>query len=438
MNTYSEYKKINLPWIKKIPSHWSVLRNRDIFEEKSVAVGDDFADYTLLSLTTKGVIPRDLESGKGKFPSDFKSYKVVEENDLALCLFDIDETPRTVGLAREKGMLTGAYTILKINNVMPEFVSYYYTAIDDVKALRYFYTGLRKTVKNDVFMSIKMPVPTENEQKKIVDYLNWQTSRMNSLIATKRKEIKLVKEAKHNKIKRIILGLDEASSLKNTRLPWVEMVPEKWERTKLRNLFTEVKDPVGENSDKYTLLSLTTNGVIVRDLSEAKGKFPSDFSTYQVVKPGQFVFCLFDIDETPRTVGLAETEGMITGAYTVFRVEDFVDPNYLLQYFTFLDNEKAFKPLYSGLRKVIKVNSFLNQDIYLPPVEEQKEIVASIGPILDQYEAVEKGFRTEIDVLTDLKKRIITSVVMGEIDVSDVEIPDYEYVEDNETEEQEE
>ena len=94
---------------------WCLVRNRDIFTEKTDVVGDDFSNYTLLSLTTKGVIPRDLESGKGKFPSDFKSYKIVHKNDIAFCLFDIDETPRTVGLANEDGMLTGAYTIYPVS-----------------------------------------------------------------------------------------------------------------------------------------------------------------------------------------------------------------------------------------------------------------------------------------------------------------------------------
>ena len=180
-----------------------------------------------------------------------------------------------------------------------------------------------------------------------------------------------------------------------------------------------------------------SNGVIVRDLSEAKGKFPSDFSAYQVVDPGQFVFCLFDIDETPRTVGLADIHGMITGAYTVFDV-DHCNPEYLLQLFTVLDDEKAFKPLYSGLRKVIKVNNFLNQNIYLPSEEEQGSIVSEIQDVISYYENIESVFRKEIKVLTDLKKQIVFSVVTGKLDVSGIKIPNYEYTEDDGEDEDEE
>lgn len=437
MNQYSTYKEVDIPWLKKIPQHWGIVRNREILKEKTDVVGENFSNYTLLSLTTKGVIPRDLESGKGKFPSDFKSYKIVKENDIAFCLFDIDETPRTVGLSKEEGMLTSAYTIYQVSELLPEYVTYYYTALDDIKALRYFYSGLRKTIKADTFLSMKMPVPSIVEQRQIVDYLNWQTSRMNKLISTKRRELKLVKEIKHNKVKSLVFGLGLSGKRKQTDNPWMASAPEKWTKVKLRNLFTEIKVPVGSDSEKYTLLSLTTNGVIVRDLSEAKGKFPSDFSAYQVVDPGQFVFCLFDIDETPRTVGLADIHGMITGAYTVFDV-DHCNPEYLLQLFTVLDDEKAFKPLYSGLRKVIKVNNFLNQNIYLPSEEEQGSIVSEIQDVISYYENIESVFRKEIKVLTDLKKQIVFSVVTGKLDVSGIKIPNYEYTEDDGEDEDEE
>lgn len=49
-------------------------------------------DLTLLSLTKRGVLIRDLSEGKGKFPKDYESYKVVNPNNIILCLFDVDET----------------------------------------------------------------------------------------------------------------------------------------------------------------------------------------------------------------------------------------------------------------------------------------------------------------------------------------------------------
>ena len=56
----------------------------------------------------------------------------VKKDDLVFCLFDIDETPRTVGLVDTEGMITGAYTALKVNQsiALPEYVYCYYLCVD--------------------------------------------------------------------------------------------------------------------------------------------------------------------------------------------------------------------------------------------------------------------------------------------------------------------
>ena len=110
---------------------------------------------------------------------------------------------------------------------------------------------------------------------------------------------------------------------------WIREVPKNWTRVRCKDVLRETKIQVGEDSSKYTLLSLTINGIIVRDLSESKGKFPKEFNTYKIVKPNELVFCLFDVDETPRTVGLVTQEGMLTGAYSVFSVRN-VDVNFCI------------------------------------------------------------------------------------------------------------
>ena len=173
MKRYEHYSLVSNLLTNEIPSHWEMKRNRVFLRPKFVSVGQDASKYSLLSLTTNGIILRDVESGKGKFPKDFDTYQVVEPNDIVFCLFDVDETPRTVGLSSLNGMLTGAYDAFFVaDTVNPRFINYYYTAVDDIKALRPYYTGLRKVVKKDKFMAISIPIPPIEEQEKIVAYLD--------------------------------------------------------------------------------------------------------------------------------------------------------------------------------------------------------------------------------------------------------------------------
>ena len=75
MSAYPAYTPTSLPWLPQMPAHWELIRNKVIFQETKEVGGEQSGDYPLLSLTTKGIILRDVESGKGKFPKDFTTWK---------------------------------------------------------------------------------------------------------------------------------------------------------------------------------------------------------------------------------------------------------------------------------------------------------------------------------------------------------------------------
>lgn len=124
MERYSEYIDVGLPWYPHgIPSHWSMVRHKNVLSEHKELVGKNSDRYTLLSLTLNGVIIRDISDGKGKFSKDYDKYVVVDEGDFVFCLFDVEETPRTVGLSKHHGMITGAYDIFKPHDINSEYFS---------------------------------------------------------------------------------------------------------------------------------------------------------------------------------------------------------------------------------------------------------------------------------------------------------------------------
>ena len=136
------------------------------------------------------------------------------------------------------------------------------------------------------------------------------------------------------------------------------------------------------------------------------------------MKPNELVFCLFDIDETPRTVGLVETEGMLTGAYTAFKVHtELANPEYIYNYYLCVDNVKALKPYYSGLRKTVRADKF--QQIYmpLPPLDEQQAIVAYIEEKCEKIDKLASELQSEIDYLKEYKQRLIADCVTGQVNV---------------------
>src|SRR5208283_5924739 len=107
----------------------------------------------------------------------------------------------------------------------------------------------------------------------------------------------------------MIEELKSYSGYGNAGLPWLDTVPKHWEMVPNRALMKEQREVVGDDASDYLLLSLTLGGIIPRNMVNPKGKFPAKFNTYKVVRPEDLVFCLFDIDETPRAVGHSKLKG---------------------------------------------------------------------------------------------------------------------------------
>lgn len=236
MERYKEYKDSGVKWLGEIPSHWEVFRNKDVFHERKYAVGKNSSNYTLLSLTKRGVIIRNIDDG-GKFPTEFDTYKVVEPGDFVFCFFDVDETPRAVGLSSEYGMITGAYTVLRQSIANSQYLYYYYLSIDEAKALKPLYTGLRKTVPLNAFMSMQIYLPPRAEQDAIVRYLDSSTSEIDKAIAMQQKMIDLLNERKQIIIQNAVTkGLDENVEIKESGVEWIGRIPKHWGLIKIKHL----------------------------------------------------------------------------------------------------------------------------------------------------------------------------------------------------------
>ena len=274
-------------------------------------------------------------------------------------------------------------------------------------------------VSSDFIASLSIPLPPLAEQEKIVSYLEDKTSKIDAYVADKEKEIELLQELKRKTIADAVTkGLNPDAKMKDCSSLISSSCPEYWKIVRNKSFLSVTGEKVGKKASEFVLLSLTTKGVIVRDIESGKGKFPKDFDTYQIVKPNELVFCLFDIDETPRTVGLVETEGMLTGAYTAFKVyTELAIPEYINNYYLCVDNIKALKPYYSGLRKTVRADKF--QQIYmpLPPLDEQQSIVAYIEEKCEKIDKLASELQSEIDYLKEYKQRLIADCVTGQVNV---------------------
>lgn len=352
---------------------------------------------------------------------------------MAFCLFDIDETPRTVGLSGYNGMLTGAYTIMRVSNINARFIYYYYLALDNGKMLRPLYTGLRKTININTFQSTKVPVPPCEEQDQIVRFLDWKISGINKLINIKKKEIKAIDALKRSMVSHTITrGLTADAPMKYSGVKWLGDIPAHWKITKLRQILHPVSE---KNHPEFSLLSVVREqGVILRDVEdkEANHNFiPDDLSGYKVVRKGQFA--MNKMKAWQGSYGVSDYTGIVSPAYFIF---DIAFEN--LEYFHYAIRSKVYVNFFAQASDGIRVGQWdLQMDkmkeipFIVPPADEQIAIVKHIKQALPQYDAAIEKLTEEVAVLEEYKNKIIADTVTGKIDVRGIEIPEYDFVDED-------
>jgi len=418
MSGYAEYREVNLPWLKAVPAHWEIRRNKNIFTEQKEIVGERSADYTLLSLTLNGIIPRDMDGG-GKFPESFDKYKIVKNGDMAFCLFDIDETPRTVGLSGYNGMLTGAYTIMRVSNINARFIYYYYLALDNGKMLRPLYTGLRKTININTFQSTKVPVPPREEQDQIVRFLDWKVSGINRLIAIKKQRRALIFD-----LIQLHLFSDDVSQSSIGRIE--AAFPEHWKSIKARRIFSE-RIEKGHTEDE--LLAVTQDkGVVFKKDCDSHYVQPSNFESQKLVYPGDFIISLRSFQGG---IEHSRIKGLVSAAYTVMEL----NPSYsrIEEYYGFLFKSKPFiqylNSCVNDIRdgKKIGYKDFRDCPLPIPPVRTLEKI----NILRKEYDKATEELNRCTSLLHELRTRLISDVVTGKIDVRSIEIPEYEFVDED-------
>jgi type I restriction enzyme S subunit len=428
LKPYPEYKESGLPWLDTVPKHWDMVPNRALMRDQRGVVGARASAYTLLSLTLRGVIARDMVNPKGKFPAKFNTYKVVKPDDFVFCLFDIDETPRGVGLSQLHGMITGAYDVFSPTpRINPRFLYYYYLFVDEGKLMKPLYTGLRKTIQRGVFASLKAPLPPPTEQAAIVRFMDWANGRLERAIRAKRKVITLLMEQKQAIIHRAVTrGLDPTVPLKPSGIPWLGDIPQHWEVRRLRHLIkgrlTYGANVAAEftNPDWPRYIRITDfrgDGSLKADTFRS---LPPHVACDYMVDPGDILLA-----RSGATVGKAFLVVKLTGAachagYLICARPNrgLVSPEFLFA-FTQSSSFSAWKNSTFNTATIqnIGADKYANLPVPLPSLSEQRAILDSVAveqvPLVDAISRLER----EIDLLREYRTRLVADVVTGKLDV---------------------
>ena len=131
-------KNSNVEWLADIPADWSLRQVGNLATQTKVP-NAGLVEKNLLSLSYGNIRRRDISSNEGLLPASYETYNVIEPNDIVLRFTDLqnDQKSLRVGLSKEKGIITSAYTTIRPHD--SEDARYIYYALHAFDLRKGFY-----------------------------------------------------------------------------------------------------------------------------------------------------------------------------------------------------------------------------------------------------------------------------------------------------------
>lgn len=450
MKRYEEYTTIDSRWANYIPASWTFSKIAEVFIERK-ETNDPIKTTDILSLTnTRGVIPyREKGNIGNKAKEDLTGYRLAYPEDIVFN--SMNAVIGSVGLSKYFGAVSPVYYMLYLRDTAKNNIRFFDYVFQD----RVFQSGLnglgngileiRMRIPMSKLKYVGVPVPHRTEQDQIVRYLDWQVSKINRLIAAKRKEIALLKEQKQRKITEVVVhGLKPNVPHKDTGIAWIGLIPAHWHCVALKRCAT-VKSgitlgkqyPAGTNlvSVPYLRVANVQDGFVNIETVANLNVTPEEAAQYRLPRGCVLMTEGGDRDKLGRgCVWNGEIENCIHQNHIfAVTVNDKLLLNKWLEYVSACDigrvyfDVTAIKTTNLACTNASKVMAF---PIPLPPRDEQECIINELNRITSRFNNAREGLEKQIEYLQELRIRLISDVVTGQIDVRGIEVPKHESVDD--------
>ena len=399
-----EMKDSGIPWIGEIPSHWNVMPHKGVMH-KVKEFQEHYNGENILSLTMKGVIVRDLEAG-GKMPTTFDGYQKVYPNNLLQCLFDIDVTPRCVGLIRDEGLTSPAYSQFAMySNGYAPYFDYLLRYMDDRKTLLHLSKNLRSSLTETDFGAVNTCVPPIIEQQKIAEFLDRKCSEIDEMVALQEKIIEELKVYKQSVITEAVTkGLNPNAPMRDSGIEWIGQIPEHWETAYLKR-FCKVNSgrEIGvelEQGDDNAVPVYGSGGVFkYTDKPQFNGEAVMFGRKGTLGKPIYVNGSFWAVD----TMYYLTFGSTLEARYCFYQLATFNWEPYITQ---------------TALPSIVATD-IVNTSFAFPPIAEQQAIADYLDEKCANIDSLIQTKQSKIDSLKEYKKSIIYEYVTGKREVNE-------------------
>lgn len=433
MKQYESYRHTIVPWLDNIPYHWNECRAKYLYKKENRPALE--SDEVVTCFRDGQVTLRKNRRISG-FTESIKEfgYQHIQQGDLVIHV--MDAFAGAVGVSDSDGKGTPVYSVCTaIQDTNNYYFAYAIREMAKKGFIQSLYRGIRERSSDfrfDVFAAQILPVPPREEQDQIVHYLDWQTSKINQLITAKKQQIQVLKERQQKLICEVITkGIHSDIDHKDSHIVWIGEIPRHWSAIRCKYLFRERDERSKEGAETHLSMS-QKYGLVPDSQLEEHRMLSESYAGGKLCYQDDLV--LNRLKAHLGVFALAPQFGVISPDYTVL----IPNTERIIPSFGEMVLKSALcrRELRVRVRGIIEgfwrlyTDDFYTIYLPVPPIEEQKEIMQYIDAQSKKTAALENALNKEIELLHELRTRLISDVVTGQIDIRNVEVPDFELVEE--------
>jgi len=378
-------------WCGRLPERWETKKISELFAERREKVSD--IDFAPLSVSKGGIVPQIATVAKSNAGDN---RKLVRKGDFAIN--SRSDRRGSSGLSEYDGSVSLINIVLTPRNETNG--RYWHYLLKSHPFIEEYYRNGRGivadlwTTRLSEMKTIYLPVPTHEEQNKIVRFLDWKVSGINRLINAKKKQIALLGEQKRAIINEAVTRGD-------------------WTKRQIKQCAAIC------NGKDYKAIEINEGGYPVMG---SGGEF-ARASKYIYNKPSVLFGRKGTVDK-PIYVDFPFWS-VDTMFYTI--VHDDINPKYLL----YASSQIRFDYYKTSTAIPSMTQHDLGSErIPMPPLIEQKSIVIYLDEKCEQFDTLIVKLNDEITLFAEYRTRLISDVVTGKMDVRGVAVPGYKTVMD--------
>jgi type I restriction enzyme S subunit len=190
-------------------------------------------------------------------------------------------------------------------------------------------------------------------------------------------------------------------------------------KLQVKDVLTRVKEPIELEDDvlyKRVTIKTKHQGVFLRD-----SQYGKDIGTKKqfFIKKGQFLLSKIDARNGAFGIVSDEVDGaIITGNFWTYEVNEKelnIELFYIMTSLPFFDELCKNASSGSTNRQYLDEKKFLNQEITLPPIEEQNSFIKHFKKLQEKHSQTLEELQTQSELINKLRSSILSDAVSGKL-----------------------